>query len=191
MDFEKSKPKVLISTRVEEDIKRGIDKIAQEHGVYAGNVTEQFITAGYARYMKSKGAKVKPVENKVVDGCKDALDHLNTVTGRRFSASDDVKARLKEYTLKEVKQVIDYKAREWMGTDMQKYLRPETLFRKKKFEGYLNDAKQQVKTNGNASSNDLAEQARQLASQEDGYGPICSNEGLVQQSMDIEHNGKR
>ena len=33
--------------------------------------------------------------------------------------------------------VIDTKAKEWMGTDMEKYLRPETLFGSK-FENYLN-----------------------------------------------------
>ena len=31
-----------------------------------------------------------------------------------------------------------------MNSDMQQYLRPETLFRASKFEGYLNDAQQRV-----------------------------------------------
>jgi len=40
-----------------------------------------------------------------------------------------------------------YQSQQWMGTEMQKYLRPETLFRKSKFEGYLNDAIQNVDKN--------------------------------------------
>ena len=35
------------------------------------------------------------------------------------------------------KTVIDKKADDWIGTDMEKYLRPETLFGTK-FESYLN-----------------------------------------------------
>ena len=36
------------------------------------------------------------------------------------------------------KRVIDTKTAEWKGTDMEQYLRPETLFSASKFEGYLN-----------------------------------------------------
>ena len=35
--------------------------------------------------------------------------------------------------------MIEKKAKEWMGTEMEKYLRPETLFGPK-FEGYLNQS---------------------------------------------------
>ena len=36
--------------------------------------------------------------------------------------------------------MIDLKASEWKETDMAKYLRPETLFNRTKFEGYLAEA---------------------------------------------------
>lgn len=77
---------------------------------------------------------------------KEVLDHLKLVTGRGFRESPDLKARLKDYSIDEIKSVIDYKAKEWMGKDMQKYLRPSTLFNKTKFEGYLNDSNQLVPT---------------------------------------------
>ncbi|NCB45345.1 MAG: hypothetical protein EOM59_22360, partial [Clostridia bacterium] len=35
--------------------------------------------------------------------------------------------------------VIDKKCAQWKGTDMDKYLRPSTLFNASKFEGYLNE----------------------------------------------------
>lgn len=74
-------------------------------------------------------------------------EHLNIRTGSNYRHStkktkDLIKARFNEgFTLEDFKIVIDKKSVEWMNTDMQKYLRPETLFGTK-FESYLN---QQVK----------------------------------------------
>lgn len=76
----------------------------------------------------------------------DCLSYLKLATGRSFRESPELKARLKTYSVDEIKSVIDYKAKEWMGKDMQKYLRPSTLFNKTKFEGYLNDCNQLVPT---------------------------------------------
>lgn len=53
--------------------------------------------------------------------------------------TDLVKARLKDsYTLEDFKAVIDKKCSEWVNSDMEKYLRPSTLFNASKFESYLN-----------------------------------------------------
>jgi len=41
------------------------------------------------------------------------------------------------YKLEDFQTVISKKCAEWKGTDMEKYLRPETLFGTK-FESYLN-----------------------------------------------------
>ena len=83
---------------------------------------------------------------------QDVLEHFNRVTGRKFQKPKGLASILKAgYTVEDVKLVIEYQAKEWMGTDMQKYLRPETLFRESKFEGYLNNAMQRV---------DLVEQAQ-------------------------------
>ena len=69
-----------------------------------------------------------------------------------------ISARLKEgFTVEDFKKVIDVKAKSWIGTDFEKYLRPATLFGTK-FENYLNEAnkkgpiskgpKENIKTNG-------------------------------------------
>ena len=59
-----------------------------------------------------------------------------------------IKARLREkYEPEDFKIVIDKKCKEWLGTDMEKYLRPETLFGNK-FESYLKQ-----KTGGNNNGN--------------------------------------
>jgi uncharacterized phage protein (TIGR02220 family) len=51
-----------------------------------------------------------------------------------------VSARLNEgFTVQDFKTVIDNKVSSWFGNkDMEKFLRPETLFGTK-FEGYLNE----------------------------------------------------
>lgn len=74
---------------------------------------------------------------------KEICDYLNTRTGSNYRSTtnktkDLIKARFNEgFTLDDFKTVIDKKCVEWMNTDMQKYLRPETLFGTK-FESYLN-----------------------------------------------------
>ena len=59
-----------------------------------------------------------------------------------------INARLAEgYTLEDFFTVIDKKCAEWKGTDMEKYLRPETLFGSK-FENYLNAPASKRQTRG-------------------------------------------
>ena len=101
----------------------------------------------------------EPSKNHHNDLMIEGLDYLHLVTGRKFRKSPELSARLKDYSINEVKQVIDYKAKEWMGGDMQKYLRPQTLFNATKFESYLNDSMQNIPTdrlNGKSFGNTAA-----------------------------------
>ncbi|GDZ83067.1 hypothetical protein LCIT_03090 [Leuconostoc citreum] len=74
---------------------------------------------------------------------KEIVDYLNEKTGSKYRSSGSktkslIKARTNEgFSLDDFKTVIEKKTKEWSGTDMEKYLRPETLF-STKFEGYLN-----------------------------------------------------
>lgn len=79
---------------------------------------------------------------------KEITEYLNNRTGSSYKhttkkTKDLIKARFNEgFTLEDFKVVIDKKTVEWINDkDMNKYLRPETLFGTK-FESYLN---QQVK----------------------------------------------
>ena len=71
------------------------------------------------------------------------LDYLNMRLGTRYKATSKInrthiQARIGEgYSIEDFERVIDKKACEWMGTDFQKFLRPQTLFGTK-FEAYLN-----------------------------------------------------
>ncbi|MDS1000240.1 conserved phage C-terminal domain-containing protein [Staphylococcus capitis] len=74
---------------------------------------------------------------------RDVIDYLNQRTGKNYKSTTKknqtvIRARTDEgFTIDDFKKVIDNKVAEWNGTDMAKYLRPETLFGTK-FEGYLN-----------------------------------------------------
>ena len=74
---------------------------------------------------------------------KEIINYLNMILDSNYKyttkkTQDCIRARLNEgFTVDDFKTVIDKKAKEWLGTEMEKYLRPETLFGNK-FEGYLN-----------------------------------------------------
>lgn len=98
-------------------------------------------------------AEKKEVDNSYAEQIREVVEHLNTVTGKRFkagtSATDKhIRARLKEgFTVDDLINVIDAKYAEWNGqmwnvngnmkhaTD---YIRPQTLF-SDKFQTYLNE----------------------------------------------------
>lgn len=72
------------------------------------------------------------------------INYLNDASGKKYKATTDktkrcIKARINEgFAIDDFKQVVDKKVSDWKGTDMAKYIRPETLFGNK-FEGYLNE----------------------------------------------------
>jgi uncharacterized phage protein (TIGR02220 family) len=76
---------------------------------------------------------------------KEIVSFLNEKTGKHFRFESAVtqrliRARISEgFTLEDFKYVIERKASQWLNTDMEKYLRPTTLFRPGNFEAYLNE----------------------------------------------------
>ena len=72
------------------------------------------------------------------------IDYLNKTAKKRFKPNTPKTKRLINTRLKEgfeeedFYNVIDVKSAQWLDTDMEKFLRPETLF-SNKFEGYLNE----------------------------------------------------
>lgn len=82
-------------------------------------------------------------KDKDINIIKNIIGYLNEVCGSSYRVTTEktkklIRARLNEgFTFDNFKTVIDKKHGEWAGTDMEQYLRPETLFGTK-FEGYLN-----------------------------------------------------
>lgn len=85
-------------------------------------------------------------EVEITDLSIEVLGHLNRVSGSRYQKSktalENIRARLREgYSVKDLKLVVDLKHEHWRSNDeMYQYMRPDTLFAPKKFEGYLQSA---------------------------------------------------
>jgi len=86
----------------------------------------------------------KELNTKELNIYSRVVDELNAVCETHYKATTNktkrlIDARLKEgFTENDFFNVIAKKASTWKGTEMEKYLRPETLFGTK-FEGYLNE----------------------------------------------------
>ena len=92
------------------------------------------------RLGKDSLGKVKDIYTADAD---EIIDYLNGKIGSHYRHTDSnrkgIKARLNDgFTVDDCKTVIDKKTTEWLHTDMEKHLNPETLFRPSKFEKYLN-----------------------------------------------------
>jgi uncharacterized phage protein (TIGR02220 family) len=80
------------------------------------------------------------------------ITYLNEKANKQYRVDTErtiklIGAKLNDgYNIEQMKYVIDVKVSQWLNTDMEKYLRPETLFGNK-FENYLND-----KINNNTSN---------------------------------------
>ena len=90
-------------------------------------------------------------KNNIYIPYKEIIDYLNMRTGSNYKhttnkTKDLIKARFNEgFTIDDFKVVIDKKCMEWINdTNMNKYLRPETLF-SPKFESYLNQPMKEQK----------------------------------------------
>lgn len=107
-------------------------------------------------------------ENNISNSIKEIIDYLNLKTDSKYtcknkSCNSKIKARLDEgHTVEDFKKVIDIKTAEWQGNEMEKYLRPDTLFGNK-FEGYLNQKEVKngnIRENNNGNTEDISENER-------------------------------
>lgn len=99
--------------------------------------------------IKSK-RQAQPAQPSIAAQRREVIAYLNEKTGKRFKPDADgnkkaINPRLKEgYTVADMKRIIDVKYAEWHGVTFQNgqpgdnYLKPETLFRESKIEGYNN-----------------------------------------------------
>ena len=105
--------------------------------------SQRKVFEGHNINKKNKEEEEEYKEDNILSVSKMVLDYLNKKTGKAYRYSDTslrhIKARLNEgYSLEDCKQVIEVKCSQWLHSDMEKYLRPETLFGSK-FDTYLNE----------------------------------------------------
>ena len=94
--------------------------------------------------LKKQATVTKQKPEKDMDKIKEIIDDLNKVCDRNFKHDNQqtiayIQRRLGEgYSVEDFKRVHASKHKDWKNKkDMQKFLRPETLY-SNKFEGYLN-----------------------------------------------------
>lgn len=113
-------------------------------------------------------AKPKKTTKDETAFAEEVIHYLNDKIGSKFSVKGNniqlVVARKREgYKMEDFKKVIDIKAKDWKGTDWQKYLRPITLFSKTKFDNYLNTTNDKP-TNDFSKFADSVSKAKQIIS---------------------------
>lgn len=129
-----------INDDINVDIKDDINSVSVSVSEYISSNEDNIYIVEQARPSESDIAQI--------------VDYLNEKTQKKFSAKTDatrkaISARLKEgYTIDDFKKVIDNKVSDWTDGDMQKYLRPQTLFRPSNFEAYLNESQKPRPSNG-------------------------------------------
>lgn len=122
---------------VSEPVKISEFKALSEFDVPVGEIGEDPVDETF---------KIKYI-NKVLN--KDSIyyrvvEYLNKKTSKTFKSTTNktkslILARFKEgFVEEDFYRVIDIKSSEWLATNMEKYIRPETLF-SNKFESYLNE----------------------------------------------------
>lgn len=127
-----------------ENVKYGIDTVSgkEEYGMDTTDTITDTVTDTDS-ITDSITDTVSDADNGRLTEIKEIVQYLNDRCGTRYryqtkGTREHINARLKEgYTVDDFKAVIDKKFEEWHGTDMEKFLRPETLFAGK-FESYLN-----------------------------------------------------
>ena len=116
-------------------------------------------------------------EDKDINIYSSIISYLNEKanTNYRISSSKTktlIKARLNEgFVEDDFKTVIDNKTSEWIHTDMEKYLRPETLFGTK-FESYLNQ-----KVGGKHGNNRLSSFRQNIGTSEGKFADFTPTTG--------------
>ena len=104
-----------------------------------GNIRDEIVillsTSGYS------AETISSFDNTV----EDIVNHLNQETNSKYRSKTDstVKAihgRMRDgYSVDDIKSTISYMVEKWRGTEFEKYLTPDTLFRPSKFEKYYNE----------------------------------------------------
>ena len=100
-----------------------------------------------------------------LDIYKDIINYLNTKSNNNYRYKTKayqklIHARINEgFTITDLKTVIDKKCDDWIGTEFEKFLSPNTLFSSKHFEDYLNQKvyKKSNDTGSNLDSIDIGE----------------------------------
>lgn len=96
------------------------------------NVDNGVTSSGVLQFPNVEVQKTTPKYN-TKDSCLEVLNYLNTKSKKNFrnvkANIDLIKARLKEYSVEDLKMVVDTKVANWVNDEkMNQFIRPSTLF---------------------------------------------------------------
>ena len=125
--------------------KEGTRKIEHRYTYLCDNPIPKNETTPIPKNETDNNTVINNTSNNTINSyIVEIVDYLNRAANKNFRSSTSktktlIKARYKEgFSLEDFKKVIDTKVREWKNDkNMNKFLRPETLFGTK-FESYLN-----------------------------------------------------
>ena len=123
---------------------------------------------------KPKKPKEEKQEVDYTPLVEEIVFYLNLHAAKHFRSDTASTVKLitqklkKGYTTLDFKTVIDVKVAEWIDTDMEKFLRPETLF-SNKFDSYLNQPKNNGKTTGKDKRSTSKDRSRYEAGEDKDY----------------------
>jgi uncharacterized phage protein (TIGR02220 family) len=133
--------------------KKAFERLSNEYGSYIPNVLESLQNKLYVKIQGEEFEELICREktnilfkgNKIDQQVDEVLNYLNRKLDKKrgFSLTSKgnrkfISARLREgYTNDDMFKVINTMCSKWKGTNMEEYLRPETLFNETKFSGYL------------------------------------------------------
>ena len=123
----------------------------------------QFLQQDFKIVEGVKKKPQKPVSKESKKIAEQVLDYLNQEAETNFIPNGTnlelIASRISDgFVISDFKTVIDKKVKDWKGTDWAKYLRPNTLFSKSKFENYLN-----TNESGKQDSNNFTKFAQSIA----------------------------
>ena len=128
--------------------------------------------------------------DKYINIYSSIISYLNEKAHTKYRHSSSktktlIKARLNEgFTEDDFKKVIDNKTSEWLNTDMEKYLRPETLFGTK-FESYLNQ-----KSGGSYGNNRIRSTGQNISASEGKFADFKPATGNFEWSEEDERRAE-
>jgi uncharacterized phage protein (TIGR02220 family) len=127
------------------EIKKRILRVTKK-GIRKTELPIREIERGYSENAKENNTLINNTINinKYIVECKEIISYLNEKAEKNYRNTESnynlIRPRLKEgFSIDDIKIVIDKKSKEWKNTNMDKYLRLQTLMQKGKFEGYLNE----------------------------------------------------
>jgi uncharacterized phage protein (TIGR02220 family) len=121
---------------------------------------EQLEELGWVRLINDKPIleqkTLELFEDSNTDKIKEVLAYMNELKlkhglgARKFKYHvyrDEINARIVEgNSIEDIKLMLEHRYNKWVDTEWQKYLRPSTLFNRKKFYNYLEEMEQDDNT---------------------------------------------